>query len=75
MRWVYVGIVAIFAAAIVLFALQNLQIVTVSFLGFSARAPLALTIMLVYLLGMATGSSLIAVLRRSIEAARRREGA
>jgi lipopolysaccharide assembly protein A len=71
MRWFYIALIAVFAAAIILFALQNLQVVTVSFLGFGARAPLALLAVLIYLLGMATGSSMRAVLRRSIEEARR----
>jgi hypothetical protein len=34
--------------------------------AFSARAPLALLIAIFYLLGMATGGSLFALLRRSI---------
>jgi lipopolysaccharide assembly protein A len=41
--------------------------VTMSFLGFSARAPLALLVALVYVLGMATGGSLWSLLRRSLQ--------
>ena len=37
-----------------------------SFLGFSARAPLALLVVLVYVLGMATGGSLWSLLRQSL---------
>ena len=42
---------------------------TMSFLGFSARVPLALLAVGVYLLGTVTGGSLLALPRQSIEAA------
>jgi len=70
MRWVHIIIVVLFAAATLLFALQNLEIVTMSFLGFSVRAPLAVLVAIFYLLGMVTGGSLWALLRRSIEGSR-----
>jgi putative membrane protein len=72
MRWLNITVVALFAIAILLFAIQNFQIVTLSFMGLSARAPLALLVAIVYLLGMATGGSLFALLRRSYEGSRRR---
>jgi len=62
MRWIHLAVIAAFGAATVLFAVQNFEIVTMSFLGFNARAPLAL---LVGIVGMATGGSLWALLRRS----------
>jgi putative membrane protein len=71
MRWIYVIVVALFAAATIVFAVQNFQIVTMSFLGLSAHAPLALLVAIVYVLGMATGSSLWALLRHSLEKSRR----
>lgn len=70
MRWVHLTVTALFAVATLIFAVQNFGIVTVSFLGFSARLPLAIVIALIYLLGMATGGSLFTLLRRSIDAAR-----
>jgi lipopolysaccharide assembly protein A len=70
MRWVHLAVIIAFAAAISIFAIQNMQIVTMSFLGFSARAPMALLTAIVYLLGMATGGSLFALLRRSIARSR-----
>jgi lipopolysaccharide assembly protein A len=63
------------AAAVIIFAFQNLQIVTMSFLGFSARVPLALLAAGIYLLGTVTGGSLLALLRQSIEGAKRRTAA
>jgi putative membrane protein len=70
MRWLHVIVVALFAIATLVFVVQNFEIVTLSFLGFSARAPLALLIAIFYLLGMATGGSLFALLRRSIARSR-----
>jgi len=72
MRWIYLAIIILFAAATIIFALQNFEIVTVSLLGFNARVPLALLVAVSYLLGAATGGSLFALLRRSYEGSRRR---
>jgi len=71
MRWIHLAVIALFAAAVLIFVVQNFEIVTMSFLGFSARAPLALLVAIVYVLGMATGGSLWALLRRSLQASRR----
>jgi putative membrane protein len=75
MRWIHVAVISVFAAAVIIFAFQNLQIVTISFLGFSARVPLALLAAGIYLLGTVTGGSLRALLRQSIEGAKRRTAA
>jgi hypothetical protein len=40
MRWVYLLFVNLFVATVVVFAVQNLQLTTMSFLGFSLRARL-----------------------------------
>jgi len=71
MRWVYLAVIILFAAAMTIFAAQNFEIVTMSFLGFNARVPLALLVAVAYLLGAATGGSLYAMLRRSYEGSRR----
>jgi uncharacterized integral membrane protein len=70
MRWVYLTIVILFVAVVVIFGIQNRELVTMSFLGFSVRAPLALLAAIVYILGAVTGGSLLALLRRSIRASR-----
>lgn len=70
MRWFYVALIAVFGLAILLFAFQNLEPVTVAFLGFSVRAPVAVVAVVMYLLGMGTGSSLVALLKKSIAEAR-----
>jgi putative membrane protein len=71
MRWIYLAVTILFAAATIIFALQNFEIVTMSFLGFNARVPLALLVVVAYLLGAATGGGLFALLRRSYEGSRR----
>ena len=71
MRWIYLAVIVLIAVATIIFALQNLEIVTMSFLGFNARVPLALLVAITYLLGAATGGSLFALLRRSYEGSRR----
>jgi lipopolysaccharide assembly protein A len=72
MRWFYIAVICVFAAAVIIFAAQNLEMVTMSFLGFSARVPLALLAAGIYLLGTVTGGSLLALIRQSIERAKRR---
>ena len=67
MRWVYLAVIILFAAATIIFAAQNFEFVTMSFLGSNTRVPLALVVGVTYLLGAATGGSLFALLRRSYE--------
>jgi putative membrane protein len=57
MRWIYLAVIVLIAAATIVFALQNFEIVTMSFLGFNGRVPLALVVAVAYLLGTATGGS------------------
>lgn len=63
MRWVHTAVIAILASAFVIFAFQNLQSVTVAFLGFGMTLPLAILAIVIYLLGMATGGSAWALIR------------
>jgi lipopolysaccharide assembly protein A len=70
MRWIYLTVIILFVAAIVVFALQNLQAVEVSFLRINLRVPLAFLIAIVYVLGALTGGSLLAMLRRSYESSK-----
>ena len=70
MRWVHLSVIILFAAVTIIFAVQNFQVVTVSFLRFSVQTPLALLVVVIYLLGTLTGGSLLALLRQSIERAR-----
>jgi len=70
MRWVHMTIVVLFVAAMVVFAVQNRATVTMSFLAFSVRAPLAVMAVIVYVVGAVTGGSLLALLRKSVRASR-----
>jgi putative membrane protein len=72
MRWFHLAVIILFAALTALFAMQNFQVVTVSFLRINAQIPLAFLVAIIYLLGAVTGSSLFALLRRALEGARRR---
>ena len=63
-------IVVLFIAVMIAFVIQNCGVVTMAFLGFGIRAPLALVAAGFYALGAITGGSLFALLRRSIEASR-----
>jgi len=72
MRWIYLTIIILFAAAIVIFIFQNLETVTVSLFGFTVSTRLALLIFVAYVLGAATGGSLFGALHRSYQGSRRR---
>lgn len=75
MRWFYLIIVILFAAATFVFAVQNLEVVTMSFLGFGIRAPLAIVVAVIYVLGALTGGGLFALLRKWLRGARRSQHA
>ena len=70
MRWVHMAVIIVFVVAIIVFAAQNFQNTTVSFLRFSVQAPLALLAVIIYVVGMVTGGSLWAMLRRSFSGAK-----
>jgi len=70
MRWVHIVLIAALVVAILIFALQNLESVTVSFLGFRFAAPLAIQVAIVYLLGMISGGSAWSLVRWAWQGAR-----
>jgi lipopolysaccharide assembly protein A len=72
MRWFYLAIVIVFVAATLIFVLQNFDLVTMAFLNLRIRAPLALLVAVVYVLGGITGGSLYALLRHSIRESKAR---
>ena len=63
--------VPISVAATLIFALQNLDIVNLTFLSWGVSAPLALLVFVVYVLGAVTGGSLYGLLRTSVQGSRR----
>ncbi|HWE35778.1 MAG TPA: lipopolysaccharide assembly protein LapA domain-containing protein [Isosphaeraceae bacterium] len=56
----------IFLGAVGIFAAQNTSYVQVRFLGWVVSSPLALLVVVVYLLGMLSGWNVVAFLRRSL---------
>ena len=66
MRFIQAVLLLAFLGAILIFAWQNNQTVTISFLKWGITAPNALVIIVVYLLGMLTGWTVVAYLQRSI---------
>ncbi len=71
MRWIYLAIVVVFVAALIVFIFQNTQSVDVSFLALGATLPLAVLVLVAYVLGALSGGSLYALLRRSVAGSRR----
>ena len=70
MRWVYLTVVILFVAAALIFVFQNVETVTMSFLGLRIRAPLAVLAAVAYILGALSGGSLFALLRKSVQGSR-----
>jgi len=71
MRYLYWSLIALFTAAILVFKLQNLDSVTITFLNIKATLPLAFLVIAVYVLGMTTGGLLTASLGQWIRGVRK----
>jgi uncharacterized integral membrane protein len=70
-RFIYATLIGTLVVLVVLFSVQNVSIVTISFLTMSARLPLALLVILVYATGIFTGGFVLALLRNWIQKASR----
>ncbi|MBN2346187.1 MAG: LapA family protein [Candidatus Aminicenantes bacterium] len=71
MRIVYLALLVLLGGVTLVFALQNLQAITVSFLGWGVRLPIALVVVGAYALGMASGGSVLAFLRWTLHRSRK----
>lgn len=71
MRYVYMALIVVFTAVVLLFKFQNLQTATVSLFSASLTLPVSILVIGIYILGMFTGGSLVALLRTWIGGARR----
>lgn len=71
MRYVYIALIVVLTASVLLFKLQNLEQVTVSFLSASFTLPVSVLLVLIYVLGMLTGGFVLALVRTWIRGARR----
>ncbi len=63
MRYTYMFLIALSVVILLVFKIQNLSAVTVSFLGVDFTMPVSFLIFAVYVLGMLTGSSVFGLLR------------
>jgi uncharacterized integral membrane protein len=70
MRYIYGFVLLIFLAAVGIFAVQNMQVYTVGFLGYKLEAPFALLAVGFYLLGMLTGWTVIGFIRSTLHRVR-----
>ena len=71
MRFIYLVLLILLAVVTALFALQNLQTITVSFFNWSVTLPIAVVIIGVYFLGMVSGGSVLAFLRWTVRRAKK----
>jgi uncharacterized integral membrane protein len=71
MRYVYIGLIVIFAAIVALFKIQNLETVNIELLGATATLPVSLLVLLIYVLGALTGGTVVALMRTWFHGARR----
>ncbi|MCC6197210.1 MAG: DUF1049 domain-containing protein [Burkholderiales bacterium] len=70
MRFVYIALIVVFTGVVVLFKFQNLQTATISLFNASLTLPVSLLVLGIYVLGMLTGASLVALVRSWIKGAR-----
>jgi uncharacterized integral membrane protein len=66
MRMICLLILLLILAAIGIFAVQNQEPITLHYLQQSVSCPLALLMGIVYLLGMVSGGTVFALVRRSL---------
>lgn len=71
MRYLYLTLIVLLTAAVAAFMIQNLATVTVAFLTASLTLPVSILVLVVYLLGMVTGSAFMALLKSWIAGARK----
>ena len=69
MRWFHTTVVAVLAIVVLAFAIQNFQSTTISLFNFQMSAPLAIIVVIVYLLGMLTGGSAVSLVRWAVSEA------
>jgi uncharacterized integral membrane protein len=72
MKYVHATLLILFLGAVLIFAVQNHEATKVAFLNLSFSAPLAVLMVLVYLLGMVSGWSVFEFVRRTLYELRER---
>ncbi len=69
MRLVYIALIVLLTVALLMFKFQNLDMVTVTFLSWSASLPMAIWAIVIYVMGMVTGGALLGLLRTIVRRA------
>jgi len=72
MRFFYIALLVLVVAVLLVFSYQNAQPVTVFFLTWSTTLPRFVVVVGAYLLGMASGGSVVGFLRHTVQRAKRR---
>jgi uncharacterized integral membrane protein len=72
MRYLYIALIVVFAAAVAMFKFQNLEAATVTLWSMSFTLPMSILVLLIYVLGMLTGGFMLALLRSWIQGAKGR---
>jgi uncharacterized integral membrane protein len=73
MRWVYLVLLVVIVTIIVVFIAQNRENQTVSFFNQRITAPLSIYFVAVYFLGMWSGGTVVAFVKRAYQYATGRE--
>jgi putative membrane protein len=74
MRYIQAFVFLAFLLACGVFAAQNTGVVTVNFLAWNLSQPVALLVVVVYVLGMLSGGTALAFMRRSFREVTQRSG-
>jgi lipopolysaccharide assembly protein A len=69
MRFVYLGLIVLITLAVITFKVQNIDTVTVTFLAGSLTLSISTLILVVYILGMLTGSLVLSLIGKWIRQA------
>ena len=69
MKLFYIALIVLFTVALLMFKFQNLDMVTLTFLSWSATLPMAIWAIVIYVMGMVTGGALLALLRTIVRRA------
>jgi putative membrane protein len=69
-RYVYIGLIAVFTIVVLSFKIQNFDAATVTLFSMSATLPVSVLVVGVYVLGALTGGLLVSLLRSWLHGAR-----
>jgi uncharacterized integral membrane protein len=73
MRWVYLVLLVVIVTVLVVFVAENREDETITFFRQKITAPLSVFFIVVYFLGMWTGGTVVAFVKRAYQRAMQRE--